>query len=96
MELLFVMIGGAILGMIARYSAPQRTTHGSLLVPAIGSAVAGIVWAGLTRLGWRFDGGWIWVVSLLLAAAVATLAGVILGRRRTASDSKLLTTLIKA
>lgn len=93
MELLFVTLGGAILGMAARYSAPHRDTHGAMLVPAIGAVVAAAVWAALTWAGLKFDGGWIWVVSLLAAAIVAAVSGIGLGRTRTKRDSQLLATL---
>jgi hypothetical protein len=96
MELLFVTLGGAILGLGLRYVLPARDTQGVLLLPAIGAAVASAAWAGLTWLGWKFDGGWIWVVSLVVAAAVAALCGVILARERTAGDSEMLGRLSKA
>jgi len=67
MELLFVVLGGAILGLAARYSLPRRHTYGSALVPAVGAGVAAVVWVALTWLGWAWDGGWIWVVSLVAA-----------------------------
>lgn len=93
MELLFVMLGGAILGLASRYSVPRRDTHGALLVPAAGAVAAAVAWAALTWLGWKFDGGWIWVVSLIAAAISAVLASVLLGRTRTARDTQLLTRL---
>lgn len=96
MELLFVTLGGAILGLAARYGVPKRDTHGALLVPAIGAVVSAVVWAALTWLGWKFDGGWIWVVSLVAAAVVAVLASVFLGRQRTDQDAELLATLSRA
>ncbi|MFM9920142.1 hypothetical protein [Lacisediminihabitans sp. H27-G8] len=96
MELLFVTLGGAILGLAARYGVPKRDTHGALLVPAIGAIVAAVVWAALTWVGWKFDGGWIWVVSLVAAGVVAILASVFLGRQRTAQDAELLSTLSRA
>jgi peptidoglycan/LPS O-acetylase OafA/YrhL len=96
MELLFVTLGGAILGLAARYGLPKRETHGALLVPAIGAIVASVVWAALTWVGWKFDGGWIWVVSLVAAGVVAALASVSLGRQRTARDSELLSRLSRA
>jgi peptidoglycan/LPS O-acetylase OafA/YrhL len=96
MELLFVTLGGTILGLAARYGVPKRDTHGALLVPAIGAIAASVVWAALTWVGWKFDGGWIWVVSLGAAAVVAALASVFLGRQRTASDTELLTRLSRA
>lgn len=93
---MFVALGGAILGLAARYGVPKRNTHGVLLVPAIGAVVASVVWAALTWVGWKFDGGWIWVVSLVAAGVVAALASVLLGRQRTARDTELLTRLSRA
>ena len=89
-------LGGAILGLAARYGVPKRNTHGVLLVPAIGAVVASVVWAAFTWVGWKFDGGWIWVVSLVAAGVVAALASVLLGRQRTARDTELLTRLSRA
>jgi hypothetical protein len=40
MELLFVTLGGVILGLIARYVLPHRHVHGVVLIPAIGAAAA--------------------------------------------------------
>ncbi|MES2094090.1 MAG: hypothetical protein V4531_09805 [Actinomycetota bacterium] len=93
---MFVTLGGALLGIAARYGVPKRDTHGALLVPAIGAVVASVVWAALTWLGWKFDGGWIWVVSLVAAGVVSALASVFLGRRRAARDSELLSRLSRA
>ena len=95
MELLFVALGGAILGLAARYSLPRRHTYGSALVPAIGTGVAAVVWVGLTWLGWPWDGGWIWVVSLA-AAAVASVAAVLsIGPRRERADEALFERLAR-
>ena len=94
MELLFVILGGAILGALARYLLPHRAEHGSVLVPAVGAVVAAIVWVALTWLGWAWDGGWIWVVSLVAAGIVAVAADVLLGRSRIRSDAELLRTLM--
>jgi len=96
MELLFVTLGGVILGLAARYGVPKRDTHGALLVPAVGAIVASVVWAALTWVGLKFDGGWIWVVSLAAAGVVAGLVSVFLGRQRTASDTELVTRLSRA
>ena len=96
MELLFVALGGIVLGLAARYALPRRDTHGALLVPAFGATAASAVWAALTWVGWKFDGGWIWVVSLVVAGIVAALASAFLGRQRRASDAELLTKLSRA
>ena len=96
MELLFVTLGGAILGLAVRYVFPRRETHGAALLPAIGAAVAAAVWAALTWVGWRFDGGWIWAVSLTLAAVVPILVAPLVSRARTAADAAMLVRLSRA
>ena len=96
MELLFVTLGGAILGLAGRYSVPGRETHGALLIPAIGAAAAAAIWAALTWAGWKFDGGWIWTVSLVFSAVVAVLSAILLSRTRKSSDAVLLQQLSRA
>jgi phosphotransferase system glucose/maltose/N-acetylglucosamine-specific IIC component len=95
MELFFVALGGAVLGLAARYLLPRRTTQGWVLVPAIGTAVASVVWVALTWLGWKWDGGWIWWVALGLAAVAAFTTDIVLSRRRSRSDQRMLHSLMK-
>ena len=95
MELLFVALGGALLGLIARYALPRRHTHGSVLVPAVGTGVAALVWVALTWLGWAWDGGWIWWVSFAVAALAAVVVDILLGKRREAADLAMLHTITK-
>lgn len=94
MELLFVVLGGAILGAAARYTLPYRAEHGSVLIPAVGALAAAVVWVGLTWLGWRWDGGWIWVASLVIAGLVAVAIDLIVGRTRVHADADMLRRLI--
>jgi hypothetical protein len=94
-ELLFVALGGAILGLAARYALPRRLTHGSVLVPAVGTGVAALVWVALTWLGWAWDEGWIWWVSLIVAGVAAVVVDVLLGRRRETADLQMLHTITK-
>ena len=95
MELLFVVLGGAILGLAARYSLPRRQTYGSALVPAIGAGVAAVVWVALTWLGWAWDGGWIWVVSFVVAGLAAAASAWFIGPRRERSDAALFERLAR-
>ena len=95
MELLFITLGGAILGLGARYLLPGRQTHGATLVPGIGVVVAAVFWVGLTWAGLKWNGGWIWVISLVGTAAVVVAADLIIGKVRANSDATLLHTLSK-
>jgi hypothetical protein len=79
MELLFVTLGGLILGLAARYALPHRAEVG-----------VAITWAGLA-----WDGGWIWVISLVLAGLASAGTEFVLGRRRTRADEQLFTRLIR-
>jgi hypothetical protein len=95
MELLFVALGGALLGLAARYGLPRRHTHGSVLVPAVGTGVAALVWVALTWFGWAWDGGWIWWVSLVVAAVASVVVDVLVGKRRETADLAMLHRITK-
>lgn len=95
MELLFVALGGALLGLAARYFMPGRGAHGAVLIPAIGTAVASVVWVALTWLGLEWDGGWIWWITFAVAGAASVGADFLLRRRRSRADREMLQTLIK-
>lgn len=96
MELLFVALGGAIFGLAARYAMPNRAEYGVALVPAIGTAVAAVVWVALTWLGMQWDSGWIWLITLAASAAASAVAALLIGRARAASDERLLAQLSAA
>lgn len=93
MELLFIALGGAIVGLAAHYALPWRRERGVLVVPAVGVIVASLVWLGLTVLGWPWDGGWIWAVTLAVATALSIVTATSLGRVRAASDERRLVSL---
>ncbi len=89
-------LGGAILGLAAQYVAPHRHTRGVLMAPAIGAVVASAIWAALTWAGWKFDGGWIWVASLVAAGVISIVVTLVVGRSRNAADDAMLTRLSRA
>ena len=93
MELLFIAIGGGIVGLAAHYALPWRLERGVVLVPATGVIVAMLVWLGLTVLGWAWDGGWIWAVTLVVSALSSVIVGLIIGRARASSDERMLVRL---
>jgi hypothetical protein len=90
MELAYVTVIGAALGALARYTLPGRRSYGILLLPAIAAAVTAATWAGLVWLGWTFDGGWIWVVSLTAAAVASVVTALLIVRYRANADERLL------
>ncbi len=96
MELLFITLAGAIIGLAGRYFLPHRHTHGSALMPAIGVIVSAALWVGLTWAGLTWNGGWIWIITLLGTAAIVVVVDLAIGRVRTAHDANLLATLSKA
>jgi len=90
MELLFSTLIGVIIGAIVRYSLPGRNSYGAALLPAVGGAVTATVWVALVWFGFTFDGGWIWVISIVVGALASLAAALLLpGRRRTADDALL-------
>jgi hypothetical protein len=96
MELLFAALGGAIIGIGLRYVLPKHGTYGALLLPAVGVVASAVIWEALTWLGWKYSGGWIWVVALVGSGIVAALVGILVGRTRAQGDIELLGRLSKA
>lgn len=90
MELLFISLAGAIIGMIARYVLPYRHAHGSVVIPAVGAGVAAAIWVALTWAGMKWDGGWIWWFTLLGTAAVTAGVDLLIGGLRTRADRRRL------
>lgn len=95
MELLAVVLGAFVIGLIARYSLPQRDLMGALLIPAVTTAIAAIVWEIL--LWARLSPGqpWIWIITLVLACATAFGGSLYLIRRRAQEDSETLSSALK-
>jgi hypothetical protein len=93
MELLFVIVIAAGIGLLVSLVTGGRDTHGITLLPAIDAVVTAVVWEGLLWLGWKFDGTWIWVVSLVTGGLTALVFGLVLPRNRRAADRALLTKL---
>jgi uncharacterized membrane protein YeaQ/YmgE (transglycosylase-associated protein family) len=94
MELLFIILGGAIIGLGARYFLPNRDRHGVILIPAIGAIAASVIWVALTWAGMKWDGGWIWAITLVATGVAAVVADLLLGRTRKERDQKRLQVLL--
>lgn len=94
MELLFITLFGAVLGLAARYSLPRRELHGSAAVPALGAMVAAAVWVGLTWAGLPWDGALIWLITLLVTAVAVIMIDLALGRARQRRDDASLEAML--
>jgi hypothetical protein len=95
-ELLFVTLIAFCIGLLWRYIVPGRETYGVVLLPSIAAAVTAIVWVALTWVGWKFDGGWIWVASLAAGGIVALAFAFVIPRTRHTGDHDMLARLSRA
>jgi hypothetical protein len=93
MELLFVILIAAGIGFVIRYVVGGRETHGILLLGSIAAIVTAVVWVALLWLGFTFDGGWIWLISLVAGGVAALVFAFVLPRNRRTADRALLTKL---
>jgi len=93
MELLFVVLIAAGVGFALPFVIRGRETYGIVLPAAVAAAVSSVVWVGLLWLGFTFDGGWIWVISLVTGSLAALWVVLALPGRRNAADRALLTKL---
>lgn len=90
MELLFVLVIAAAIGGIVRYVLPGRNSYGMLLLPAVDVVATAILWVAFTWIGWKFDGGWIWVVAIGGGGLITIAVELLVWRGRLRVDRRLL------
>jgi cobalamin synthase len=66
-----------------------------LLAPAAAASVAAVAWQVLLLAGLTADGGWIWVVSLVLSGVVAIVVCRVVATSRRRRDGDLLARLMR-
>jgi hypothetical protein len=93
MELVFVVLIAAGVGFALPFLLRGRDTYGIVLPAAVAAAVSSVVWVALLWLGFTFDGGWIWVISLVVGPLAALAVTLALPPRRQAADQALLAKL---
>ena len=94
MELLFIFLIGAAIGFLVRVVIRGSETHGGLLlaaVSAIGAGVTSQLCLWIFHMG--YDGGWIWVISLVVGGLTAIIVAAALPQRRRMADRAMLTKL---
>ncbi len=95
MELLFVAVIAAGVGLGLRYTFPGRGEYGVLLLPAVSVAASCITWVALTWLGLPWDGFWIWAATMLATLVPALPMALLLPNRRRAEDEAKLNALLR-
>lgn len=74
MELAFILVYAAILGLVAPYLGIDLKLIGSLVPGAIALVFGSITWAVLTWVGLQYDEAWIWLIVMLGMPAVMVLS----------------------
>ena len=75
MELAFILVYAAILGLVAPYLGINTQAVGSLVPGAIALVKGALAWAVLTWCGMHYDQAWIWII-VMLAMPAAMVIGV--------------------
>ena len=75
MELAFILVYAAILGLVAPYLGLNTKAMGSLVPGAIALVKGALAWAVLTWCGMHYDQAWIWLI-VMLAMPAAMVIGV--------------------
>jgi hypothetical protein len=69
MEIAFLVVYAAILGLVSPYVGLKSEKYGSL-VPASSAVIAGaFLWTVLTWVGMSHTEGWIWIIVMLAKPA---------------------------
>ena len=69
MEIAFLVVYAAILGLVAPYVGLKSEKYGSL-VPSVASFLTGaVLWTILTWVGMSHTDGWIWIIVMLAMPA---------------------------
>lgn len=88
MYILLALIGACALGILAHYLIAGRELRGVVVTPAIATALSAIAYTGLQWLGLGEDNVWLWLASVIGAAAIAAAATVALVAARRRSDAE--------
>lgn len=81
------LIVAVALGIAMHYGTPDPHSRGVVLVPAIATAVAAVVWGAMTWMGFAENNPWIWFASLLIPILVAYPTSLFIARSRMARDA---------
>ncbi|MEY2816533.1 MAG: hypothetical protein RJA78_1109 [Actinomycetota bacterium] len=65
MELVFILVYGSILGLMAPYLLTRTESYGVLLAPAFALVYGFVAWTICTWAGLSYSDYWIWTITML-------------------------------
>ena len=84
MELAFILVYAAILGLVAPYLGIDVKHIGSLVPGAIALVTGALFWALLTGVGLQYDEAWIWLIVMLVMPAAMVFGVRFISAKRSA------------
>lgn len=88
MYIVLALIAACALGIAVHYLLPHRTLRGVVVVPAIATAVAVVVYTLMQWSGVGEDSIWLWVSSVGGAVVLAAAGGYAITASRRRSDAE--------
>lgn len=88
MEIIFILVYGALLGLMAPYLLSGREQFGALVAPALALVYGFVVWTILTWVGLSYTDYWIWMVTMLGMPVIMILGVRFIRSKRTRDESK--------
>jgi uncharacterized membrane protein YeaQ/YmgE (transglycosylase-associated protein family) len=77
----------AIVGIVAHYALPHRTTRGVAVAPLLAAGAGAVVWTVLTWAGWGIDNPLLWLAAVVVPAAVTLPVVLFVSRARADRDA---------
>ena len=87
MYILLALIAACALGIAVHYLVPRRNLRGVVMVPAVATAVAAVVYTLMQWMGVGQDSIWLWIASVGGGVVLSALVGIIVTAQRDRSDA---------
>lgn len=86
MLILLALVVAVALGIAMHYGTPDPHGRGVVLVPAISTATAAVVWGSMTWMGFAESNFWIWLASVVIPIVVTYPTALWIARSRMSRD----------
>lgn len=87
MYILLALIAACAIGIGVHFLIPDRDLRGVAVVPAVATAASAAIYTIMQWAGVAESSVWLWLASIVGAVAIAAVTGVVVTRRRRASDA---------